>query len=247
MNLNKPNVGRKQMSDRIFYTYAYLRKDGTPYYVGRGKGKRAFGLDHRVKVPPKERILFLKRDLTFAESVEHEVYMIAVLGRKDLGTGILRNMTDGGEGAPGRIMSPEHKEICRQNMINLHSTPGIREKIAQTKTGVPVHSEEEKEKRRVQWKMNNPNKDGSSVRGKKSWTNGVENITSFECPGDGWILGRTGGGFHGNHTEETRQRFSEDRKKRRHWVNEMGECRFQSEHPGDGWIPGRKWRNNQCR
>ena len=84
----------------IFYTYAYLRKDDrTPYYVGKGCGKRAYDSSHNVKVPDdKGRIIFLKENLTEEEAFNHEKYMIAVLGRKDLGTGILRNMSDGGEG-----------------------------------------------------------------------------------------------------------------------------------------------------
>lgn len=84
----------------IFYTYAYLREGNrTPYYIGKGCGKRVYDSSHNVKVPDdKDRIIFLKQNLTEEEAFNHEKYMIAVLGRKDLGTGILRNMTDGGEG-----------------------------------------------------------------------------------------------------------------------------------------------------
>jgi hypothetical protein len=46
---------------RKYYTYAYLRENGTPYYVGRGKGERAYQKHTNVKTPPKERILFLKQ------------------------------------------------------------------------------------------------------------------------------------------------------------------------------------------
>ena len=96
--------------DNSFYTYAYLRKDGTPYYIGKGKGYRAFRkAGHTIKLPPRERILILKKNLTEEEAFKHEVYLIAVLGRKDLGTGILRNLTDGGEGARGWIPSEEAK------------------------------------------------------------------------------------------------------------------------------------------
>jgi len=84
-----------------FYTYAYLREDRTPYYIGKGSNDRAFNSNRRLPVPKdKNRILFLKQNLTEEEAFKHEKYMIDVLGRKDLGTGILRNLTDGGDSPP---------------------------------------------------------------------------------------------------------------------------------------------------
>ena len=87
-----------------FYTYAYLREDGTPYYIGKGRGYRAWNPHNRCAVNrPKNpnRILILKKNLTEDEAFKCERYMIMVLGRKDIGTGMLRNMTQGGEGSSG--------------------------------------------------------------------------------------------------------------------------------------------------
>ena len=87
-----------------FYTYAYLREDGSPYYIGKGSGNRAWAPHNRcaVKRPKnKDRILVLKQNLSEKDAFKHEKYLISVLGRKDLGTGILRNRTDGGEGSSG--------------------------------------------------------------------------------------------------------------------------------------------------
>lgn len=91
--------------DNKFYTYAWLREDGRPYYIGKGTGDRAYtGRGRRGnRQPPKDksRVLILKRNLTEEEAFRHERYLIAVFGRKDLGTGILINLTDGGDGVPG--------------------------------------------------------------------------------------------------------------------------------------------------
>ena len=101
-----------------FYTYAYLREDGTPYYIGKGKHKsdyksrkyfRAHYGKHSLSVPPKERILILKDNISEEQAFKHERYMISILGRKDIGTGILRNLTDGGEGFSGFKLTEERK------------------------------------------------------------------------------------------------------------------------------------------
>jgi len=92
-----------------YYTYAYLREDGTPYYVGKGCGRRVYHKNHYTSIPPKDRILILKQNLSEEDAFKHEVYMIDVFGRQDKGNGVLRNRTDGGEGTSGTVLSDETK------------------------------------------------------------------------------------------------------------------------------------------
>jgi hypothetical protein len=109
------------VTNRIFYVYVFFRNDGTPYYVGKGKGGRAWWKRKAGVKPPKNLNLvkILVKDLSESEAYEWEIDLIALLGRKDLGTGCLRNRTDGGEGASGAVRSEEFKNNMRgDNNIN---------------------------------------------------------------------------------------------------------------------------------
>ena len=126
-----------------YYTYAYLREDRTPYYIGKGKGRRLYKKRSKGVNPPKDksRIIFLKQNLTEEEAFKHEIYMIAVFGRKDLGTGILYNLTDGGEGMSGILMSDETKKkigIARSGRTHSEES---RKKISENQKGKYISDE----------------------------------------------------------------------------------------------------------
>jgi hypothetical protein len=116
-----------------YYTYAYLREDRTPYYIGKGQGNRAYVKRYgkgRARRPKNlNNIILLKQNLTEEEAFKHEIYMIAVFGRKDLGTGILHNRTDGGDGPSGHV--PWNKGIPMAEEV--------KAKVSRNRKGIPSH------------------------------------------------------------------------------------------------------------
>jgi len=112
-----------------FYTYIYRdpSRNNESIYVGKGQKLRAYShlklkgigpFISRLKYMNKNNIvpsIEIINALDESHSFLMEECLIEVIGRKDLGKGPLLNLTDGGEGASGRIWTDDQKAAYSAN------------------------------------------------------------------------------------------------------------------------------------
>lgn len=110
------------------------------FYIGIGSVKRSKS-KHRSSfwknVVNKHGyyIEIIKNNLSWEEACELEQLLIQEYGRRDLQTGILVNLTDGGEGAPGTIISEETKLKLRDKNKGKKLTEEHKKKIGLANKG----------------------------------------------------------------------------------------------------------------
>jgi hypothetical protein len=94
---------------------------GTPYYIGKGTGRRLVYKEkakHEIQLPKsRKNIVIVADNLSEDCAFILEKRLIQQYGRIDIGTGILRNRTNGGEGFSGLVHTPEHKAKIKEKHI----------------------------------------------------------------------------------------------------------------------------------
>lgn len=156
--------------DCSYYVYLYLKPDGTPFYVGKGKGdrwkwhlteaKKYSSTDtNRLKVNTIRKILksgqepivkFVDSNISEEQAFELEEFLISEIGRIDLGTGTLTNLTNGGEGTSGHSHTEDSKLKISAAISGKPKPESQRRKLSELLlTGEhPVFSEEARSKNR---------------------------------------------------------------------------------------------------
>ena len=128
--------------------YQHLKPNGEIFYIGIGKcEKRAYNKFNRNKhwknIVNKYGYIveILYNNLTIKEAKQLEIYLIKYYGRNDLKTGILCNMTNGGEGTYGRITSRESNIKRSNSMKGRLISNETRERMSKSKKGRLVSEE----------------------------------------------------------------------------------------------------------
>lgn len=136
--------------------YRHLKPNGEVFYIGIGKKSRAYSKKdrnkhwHNIVNKYGYEVQILKEGLNWEEACELETLLINYYGRRDLGTGTLVNLTDGGDGAVNLS-----KESRKKTSDALKGKPSHRKgkklseehkaKLSKAHTG-KKHSEETKAK-----------------------------------------------------------------------------------------------------
>ena len=100
----------------MFYTYVHCDQTGKPFYVGKGKGTRAWSHRGRNKwwknIAEKRglNVKFLAKDVDEELAFLCEQEAISIFKMRGE---VLCNMTDGGEGSSGLVQSDQVKEKLR--------------------------------------------------------------------------------------------------------------------------------------
>jgi len=148
-----------------FYVYILTRPDGTPFYVGKGSGHRAFDHDtearsghqcHKCNVIRKiwRSGDEVQRYTVFTTDDEDEAYameadLIALHGRANLTNG-----TDGGVGGRGHAVSPEVRALQSEHSKEYWNDPEYRAKIIASRFddwADPEYRENQTDKARARW------------------------------------------------------------------------------------------------
>lgn len=134
-----------------FYVYGHFTKNSDDlFYIGKGKENRAYDFQsartfwwRNIANKYGVTVKLLYENLTEEEALCLEKKLIEKYGRRDLKTGCLVNMTDGGEGSSGRIISETAKKKMSLSKLGKKYTEKHRRKMSEAHKNV---SEEARKK-----------------------------------------------------------------------------------------------------
>ena len=128
------------MNDTL--VYRHIKPCGEVFYVGIGNEQRPYNKSDRnqfwhnvVKKYPDYKVEVVATGLSWEMACELEELMILEHGRRDLGTGTLVNMTAGGDGVKGLVVTEEARQKMSAAKIGKKHSEKTRQKMSAARKG----------------------------------------------------------------------------------------------------------------
>ena len=137
--MNLQPVDFKAVAAKGAFVYCYLRASNhSPYYIGVAtRDDRPTSKQHSFHIPADRALIrILRSGLSRSEATRWEIFYIAHYGRVDIGTGILRNLTNGGDGVIGRKFTDAERRACADRMRGTTATAATRKRMSVSQLGL---------------------------------------------------------------------------------------------------------------
>ena len=168
------------MATNLYYVYVYKYPNGTPFYIGKGKNKRMLvHLNEAMKESTSDKnhpkistirkiiaggeqpiIELVDSNLEESDAFDLEELLISEIGRRDLRTGPLTNMSNGGEGGSGYVHTDESKKKISEKLSGMSKPDSMRHKLSNYLLENPIYLRDgvhEKCSGENHWNYKNPN------------------------------------------------------------------------------------------
>lgn len=145
MSVNKGDL-------KIYCVYFHKDDEGGIFYVGIGSMKRANDFSHLRRsefwknyvnkhcTSGKPTVQIVHENLDWMSACEQEKFWIEAYGRRNIKTGCLVNLTDGGEGTVGAVRPEELRQKISDRFKGKPLTDEHRKKLSEAKRGNSCHS-----------------------------------------------------------------------------------------------------------
>jgi hypothetical protein len=203
--------------------YQHRRNDNNEiFYIGIGKTKaRAYSKTNRNKYwynivnSVGYSVEILEYNLSWEDACTKEKNFIEEFGRKDLNTGILVNMTNGGDGVVGRNVTDQWKNKISKSSKGRFISEETRRKMSEARIGKTTSDETKRKQSEVKKGKKHTEETKRKVslarKGKPAWNKGKKMSDEFKAKISELQKGKPGT----KHTEDTKRRISETLKNRK--------------------------------
>jgi hypothetical protein len=129
------------MKNKVGYYHKRL-DTGEIFYVGIGTPSRPYEDKHRnnhwnhIVEKVDYEVILVEENLSWEEACEWEKFEIKRIGRRDLGMGPLVNMTDGGEGTQGVLITEERRVNISLATKEAMSNPEVQKRLSESHLGI---------------------------------------------------------------------------------------------------------------